>query len=106
MKLFLPYKRLIVCFGMVLFFSFNGISANPERYLHFTEVDGLPGNITTCLETDQYGYLWIGTANGIARYDGKNFHNYKELSGISVNHLLYDSRHTLWVASYKGLFKY
>ncbi|NJO88167.1 MAG: hypothetical protein HC831_03765 [Chloroflexia bacterium] len=82
------------------------MAANPERYLHFTEADGLPRNITTCLEQDQYGYLWIGTTNGIARYDGKTFHSYKELTGINIIYLLYDSTKSLWAATGKGLYKY
>ena len=90
----------------MLLLSLQCFSAEQERYLHFTEVDGLPRNITTCLTQDQYGYLWIGTTNGVARYDGKNFYGYKELSGIGVIYLLYDSRNTLWVAADKGLFKY
>jgi signal transduction histidine kinase/DNA-binding response OmpR family regulator/ligand-binding sensor domain-containing protein len=99
------YKKLITGIGVILF-SYTCYSSDPERYLHFTEVDGLPRNITTCLEQDQYGYLWIGTANGLARYDGKNFYCYRELSSASIIFLLYDSRNILWVASDKGLFKY
>ncbi len=90
----------------MLLFSLLAFSAEQERYLHFTEVDGLPRNIATCLEQDQYGYLWIGTTNGIARYDGKEFYCYKELSSISIIYLLYDSRNILWAATGKGLFKY
>ncbi|MFA9390335.1 MAG: ATP-binding protein [Prolixibacteraceae bacterium] len=82
------------------------LSSNQERYLHFTEVDGLPRNITTCLAQDQYGYIWIGTNNGVARYDGKDFYGYDELSGIGVTHLLYDSKNTLWACSERGLYKY
>ncbi|HEY4788610.1 MAG TPA: two-component regulator propeller domain-containing protein, partial [Bacteroidales bacterium] len=99
------YKRSIIYIGMLLFPCYS-FSAEQEKFLHFTEVDGLPRNITTCLEQDQYGYLWVGTTNGIARYDGKNFYSYKELTGISIIYLLYDSHHTLWVASGNGLFKY
>jgi DNA-binding response OmpR family regulator/signal transduction histidine kinase/ligand-binding sensor domain-containing protein len=105
MQLTIFYKRLIIQLGLLLF-SFHGFSSEQEKYLHFTETDGLPRNITTCLEQDQYGYLWIGTANGIARYDGKNFYCYKELTGINIIYLLYDSHKTLWVASGKGLYKY
>ena len=90
----------------MLLHAFPCFSVEQERYLHFTEVDGLPRNITTCFEQDQYGYLWIGTTNGIARYDGKNFYSYKELTGIKIIYLLYDSHHTLWVASADGLYKY
>jgi len=50
--------------------------------------------------------LWVGTSNGIARYDGKNFYCYKELSGVGIIYLLYDSHNILWVATGEGLFKY
>ncbi|MDA3927550.1 MAG: hypothetical protein PF541_01230, partial [Prolixibacteraceae bacterium] len=82
------------------------LSSNQERYLHFTEIDGLPRNITTCLTQDQFGYIWIGTNNGIARYDGKDFYCYDELSRIGVTHLLYDSKNTLWACTERGLYKY
>lgn len=96
----------IVTVFVALIISVRGFSAEQERYLHFTEIDGLPRNITTCLEQDKYGYVWIGTNNGIARFDGKNFYCYKELSGIGVIYLLYDSHDVLWAATGEGLFKY
>ena len=91
---------------VMLLLSLHCLSTEQERYLHFTEIDGLPRNITTCLEQDQYGYLWIGTSNGIARYDGKNFYCYQELSGVGVIYLLYDSHNILWAATGEGLFRY
>jgi signal transduction histidine kinase/DNA-binding response OmpR family regulator/ligand-binding sensor domain-containing protein len=105
MRLSVFHKKLFYCFGLLLI-SFFSFSAELEKYLHFTEIDGLPRNITTCLEQDQYGYLWIGTSNGIARYDGKDFYSYKELSGVGLIYLLYDSHNILWVATGEGLFKY
>ncbi len=83
-----------------------GFSANQERYIHFTEVDGLPRNITTCIEQDKYGYVWIGTNNGIARFDGKNFKVYDELKDCGIITLLYDTKQTLWVGTHLGLYKY
>jgi signal transduction histidine kinase/ligand-binding sensor domain-containing protein/DNA-binding NarL/FixJ family response regulator len=100
------FKKKLLTFLGILLLSTHSIAAEQERYLHFTEIDGLPRNITTCLEQDQYGYLWIGTSNGIARYDGKNFICYKELNGIGVIYLLYDSQNTLWVCTSQGLYKY
>ena len=105
MQLSAFYKRLFIQLGMLLL-SFQVFSSEQERYLHFTENEGLPRNITTCLEQDQYGYLWIGTTNGIARYDGNSFYSYKELSGVNIIYLLYDSQKTLWVATGNGLYKY
>jgi signal transduction histidine kinase/DNA-binding response OmpR family regulator/ligand-binding sensor domain-containing protein len=102
MRLF--YKFL--SYTGIFLLSIECFPSEQERYLHFTEVDGLPRNITTCLEQDQYGYIWIGTTNGIARYDGNEFYYYKELSSISVIDLLYDSKKTLWAATGVGLYRY
>jgi ligand-binding sensor domain-containing protein len=99
------FKKIILSIGLLLY-TFCSYGAEQERYLHFTETDGLPRNIATCLEKDQYGYIWIGTTNGIARYDGKDFYTYKELSGITIIYLLYDSKNNLWAASTRGLYKY
>lgn len=104
MQLPINFKASVIqC--VLLLFSLQVFSSEQERYLHFTESDGLPRNITTCLAQDQYGYLWIGTTNGISRYDGKNFYIYKEFTGTAI-YLLYDSNRTLWAASNKGLYKY
>lgn len=105
MQLTIFYKILLLQLALVSTLFYSGLYAQ-ERYFHFTETDGLPRNITTCIAQDQYGYLWIGTTNGIARYDGKNFYCYKELSGVSITYLNYDSNNTLWVASRNGLYKY
>ena len=86
--------------------AFSNFSSGQEKYLHFSEINGLPRNITTCLEQDKYGYLWIGTGSGIARYDGKNFISYPELTGVGVSYLLCDTRDNLWVAASEGLFRY
>ena len=102
----LQFKRKTVYIILLLCLSLEIFPAEQEKYLHFTEVDGLPRNITTCIEQDEYGYLWIGTTNGIAQFDGNSFYSYKELSGISVFNLLYDSHNTLWAATGQGLYKY
>ncbi len=105
MRLVLLYKMRRV-FLWIMFCVFYTFSAGQEKYLHFTEINGLPRNITTCLEQDKYGYVWIGTGNGIVRFDGKNFHSFPELSGMGVNNIFYDSGETLWVSTDKGLFRF
>jgi len=105
MQLSMFHKKWWFFLGIALF-AFNDFSSGQEKYLHFNEVNGLPRNITNCLEQDKYGYLWIGTGNGIVRYDGKNFYSYPELTGAGINFLLYDTRGILWVTSNKGLYRY
>ena len=105
MRIFLVHKIFWI-YLIFIFSSFNSFSSGQEKYIHFTEKNGLPRNITNCIEQDKYGYLWIGTGNGIVRYDGKNFYSYPELTGAGINFLLYDTRGDLWATSNKGLYKY
>lgn len=63
---------------------------------------------------DSYGFLWIGSTNGLWRYDGKNFKNYvkneSDKTSITDNNVLYlyeDKQKTLWIGTYGGgLLKY
>lgn len=42
-----------------------------------TTKDGLPSNLINDLIQDDRGYIWLGTANGLCRYDGYSFVNYQ-----------------------------
>ncbi|MEW6736122.1 MAG: two-component regulator propeller domain-containing protein, partial [Acidobacteriota bacterium] len=39
----------------------------------FTQADGLPFSATTAITFDPRGFLWVGTLDGVARYDGKQW---------------------------------
>ncbi len=59
-----------------------------------------------CVYEDSYGYLWVGTSNGLGRYDGKKFTNYGFSEGLpylQISAIFEDSRHRLWVGSTKGI---
>ena len=56
---------------------------------------------------DSKGFVWIGTANGLSRYDGYSFKTYRNIlndsSSISSSMIFMvkeDSRHRLWVGTY------
>ena len=40
------------------------------RAKKITLQDGLPSNVVNCMWQDQKGFMWFGTHNGLARYDG------------------------------------
>ncbi len=66
--------------------------------------DGLPQSSVIALTQTHDGYLWLGTLNGLVRFDGKaftcfNVNNTPGLPGNRVVFLFEDSRHTLWVGT-------
>ncbi|WP_073121243.1 ligand-binding sensor domain-containing protein [Reichenbachiella agariperforans] len=80
--------------------------------LNFHHIDGLNNNKITAFCQDHDGYMWIGTYNGLHRYDGQNYrlflHNgdSSALKSSRIKCLLEDSRKTLWVGSMDGLSRY
>lgn len=79
------------------------------QYSHtlWQTVDGLPDNsIQTTLQTRD-GYLWIGTLEGLVRFDGMQFttfetQNTRALKHNSVVALCEDRRGALWIGTSGG----
>lgn len=46
------------------------LNAQLPRFQHLLVEHGLSDNAITCLYEDRAGFLWIGTENGLDRYDG------------------------------------
>lgn len=57
-------------------------------FTHITEVNGLSDNRITCFYKDKTGLMWIGTENGLNRFDGVNFKIYKPVQNKtkSISH--------------------
>ena len=76
---------------------------------HYSTEDGMPSNAVAGLRTDDYGFLWLATWNGISRFDGYHFYNYKTgiASGIPglhnrVDHMIVDQAQNVWLKMYDG----
>lgn len=72
---------------------------------HYTIDQGLPHNIGYKLIQDSKGYMWIGTDDGLVRFDGENFKIYRTSDGLRSNYIIdivEDKQGTLWVGSWKG----
>lgn len=83
----------------------QGLLGEP-RFEHLTVNDGLLHSDVEAVVQDWDGFLWIGTNQGINRYDGYDLRNYtlaiNPLNGISANrvHALHVSRDGwLWAGS-------
>jgi ligand-binding sensor domain-containing protein/signal transduction histidine kinase/DNA-binding response OmpR family regulator len=75
--------------------------------------NGLSSNTITTILQDKKGFIWIGTRNGLNRFDGntfKVFHNVlsdaQSLGSNSIFSLFEDKKEQLWVGTYSGIYLY
>lgn len=79
------------------------------RFKRLTTAEGLSENSTYCLHQDRRGFLWVGTQDGLNRYDGTGFRVFKAdpldstlLDSGYILALDEDSTGTLWVGTGGG----
>ena len=82
-----------------------------EDYLHraWTIADGLPNNGINVVTQTPDGYLWIGTWQGLVRFDGIEFKTFTSVDGLQhdwVESLQVDQAGTLWIGTRAGLHRY
>jgi ligand-binding sensor domain-containing protein len=103
-------KVFIILF--MLSWSYVGWSqTSPPKELHFNHLyieDGLPERSILSLFQDKEGYMWIGTGNGLVRYDGYKPKVYKfGIEGfLVINNIYEDRKGILWVGTGRGLYRY
>jgi len=76
----------------------------------WTTEQGLPQNFITSLAQTSDGFLWVGTMNGLVRFDGLHFRGFAqdgpvELQGL-ISALVRDGGDGLWILTSSSLFHY
>ena len=76
----------------------------------WNQEDGLPQDTVRALAQTPDGYLWIGTDEGLARFDGYEFTSFNRRGGAlpsnTVWSLTVDGGGTLWISTPAGLVRY
>ncbi|MCB0632830.1 MAG: two-component regulator propeller domain-containing protein [Saprospiraceae bacterium] len=74
---------------------------------------GLPSNMVNALVQDHEGFLWIGTQDGLVRFDGHRLqvfqHDRRDAGSLQndrIESLLVDHKNRLWVGTSQGLYHY
>lgn len=83
---------------------------NAQRYYYFEHLkttNGLPSNTIYCTMQDRAGFMWIGTRDGLCRYDGKSFTRLSEIAPIHkrtglVMAVAEDTAGRIWFSSSTG----
>ena len=75
----------------------------------YNSSSGLPDNFTYAITQGDNGFIWIGTSEGLVRFDGREFVNFTQNDSLAENFvqsLFVDSRGTLWIGHNNGNITY
>ncbi len=97
-------SRSILLIWLVALLVPGSLLAQRHRFRYYTHRDGLKDTEVHCLLQDRTGFIWVGTATGLFRYDGSRFTAF-DVSGTSniIEALAETSDGTLWVGTSNGL---
>jgi two-component sensor histidine kinase/streptogramin lyase len=79
-------------------FAGLGLSAQDLRFQHLTTDAGLSDNAITCVYEDREGFIWIGTENGLDRYDGSRVWNVPN-TAMHITAITGDRDGAIWAAT-------
>ena len=86
-------------------------SVNPQyNFKHLNVQNGLAQNVVYRFLQDSYGYVWVGTHNGLTMFDGATavsfMHDDQKPNSLASNfitRILEDDEHHVWLGNEKGI---
>ncbi len=102
----------MISMAMAILLYSHAFAAERDKNLHFIQLpfEGLSHHTVNCIFQDQTGFLWLGTINGLNRYDGNTYQTYqtienntRSISSNYINSIAEDKHQQLWVGTKYGL---
>ncbi len=94
---------LLICMLLLIFaYPVNGQTYNFRKY---NVEDGLVQSYVFTMQQDEYGNLWMGTAAGLCKFDGKSFSTLTTKDGIAENYIIssyQDTSGNIWLGHLEG----
>ncbi len=100
--------RFPIWFAFVIFNGFFGYSQ--QKSLSFQPIkNGLANEWVSCITQDQHGFIWVGTQDGLHRYDGYQFEvlrnspeNPNSMAANWIGGIAIDTNKDYWLATLGG----
>jgi len=101
---------------IILFFSIekNYAQSFPNiQFAHLADKEGLSNNQVNAIAQDDDGFIWMGTSDGLNRYDGYRVRSFYQIPGTKnslvyngVSNLMCDHRNGIWICTSEGISYY
>lgn len=91
-------------FCYILYFS-SAFVYSQVNFTHYNTDNGLPHDFTYQIHQDDYGFIWVGTDDGLAKFNGTHFKVLDRSNGFRSNFILDIKKYsedTLAIATWKG----
>ncbi|MFQ6599865.1 two-component regulator propeller domain-containing protein [Flavobacterium sp. C3NV] len=104
----------IIAFFYIVLFAAKSHAQVQDRYFRNISVDkGLSQSSVFAIQQDTLGFIWIGTQDGLNRYDSKGFKVYRPVKNVKsslqsyyIRSLFTDHKGQLWVGGNQGISVY
>ena len=97
-------SRSILLIWLASLLLSNPLLAQRHRFRYYSHRDGLKDTEVHCLLQDRTGFIWVGTATGLFRYDGSHFTAFQlPASADNIEALAETADGTLWAGTSGGL---
>ena len=103
-------------FSLLLLLIYYNCLFSQVTTLNFRELNtsnGLSSNTITSIKQDKFGQIWLGTSNGLNKYNSKDFKVFRNiprdkysLSNSEINDILIDKEGYVWIGTINGLNRY
>jgi signal transduction histidine kinase/ligand-binding sensor domain-containing protein/CheY-like chemotaxis protein/AraC-like DNA-binding protein len=114
-RLYYIFMHLVLrwlCFCLLFALLATGVYGFKPPVKKIGIEQGLSNNAVNCIYRDHYGFMWMGTYDGLNRYDGYSFKIYRntwaDARTLINNHVnaLAGDENNLWVGTQKGLSRF
>ncbi|MEI2273000.1 ATP-binding protein [Sphingobacterium sp. ML3W] len=102
---------LLLCLALLTFFSYG--QNQPATFQRYSSKDGLSSNTIYSIYRDGDGFLWLGTEDGLNRFDGRHYNVYRydadKENSLMANHisaLCEDKKGRIWIGTNGGGLSY
>lgn len=105
------FLKLTIVFSFLL--QSLTITAQPLQFERLSKHEGLPDKHILALHHDSQGFFWIGTTDGLFKYDGRKSIEFRydsndstSISNNTIRHIIEDKKGNIWIATKRGLNRY